>query len=81
MPSFTAHCERCRADRTFEEFMRERRAFKSAGAANRGDFKFEMEYKFRCTVCGERYEKLLGADGKLHKWTGNKHIVQNVQGG
>ncbi len=72
--AFTARCDACAADRSFEEFSRERRTTGSAQAAARGEFRFEWEYKFRCQTCGTRVDKLVDAKGVLHKWQGSKHV-------
>lgn len=79
--SFEAECESCGARRAFEEFSRERRSVKSTQAMARGDFQFEWEYKFRCTTCGNRFDKVLdGKTSTLHKWQGSKHVEMKVQG-
>jgi hypothetical protein len=58
-----------------EESVRERRVAGSAQAAGRGDFKQTMEYSFKCLACGQRNDKIMGTDGLLHKWQGNRHVA------
>lgn len=77
--SFKAFCERCGAERTFEEFSRERRLVKSSQAMQRGDFQFEWEYKFRCQSCGERVDKIVDRESVLHKWQGSRHVEMGVE--
>jgi hypothetical protein len=76
--TFNAECAQCDEVRTFEEFSRERRLVKSSEAMARGDFKFEWEFKFRCTTCGMREDKLVDVDDVLHKWQGSQHVVVDV---
>jgi len=75
VPPFPAPCEKCNAVRAFDEFSRERRVAKGEMAAARGDYKFDLEFAFRCGTCGWRTEKILDAAGTLHKWSGKKHVT------
>ena len=75
---FRAECPKCDKVGEHEEFFRERRMAKSTQAVARMDFKAVEEYSFRCLACGQRNEKLLGEDGLLHKWQGNRHITMKV---
>jgi len=76
--SFRAECPKCDKVGTHEEFFREKRIAKSPQAGARGEFKTMEEYAFRCTLCGNRNEKLVDEQGMLHKWQGNRHIAMRV---
>lgn len=75
MPGFDASCEQCKQVREFQEFSRERRVAKGEMAAARGDYKFDLEFSFRCKTCGWRTDKILDKQGVLHKWSGQKHVT------
>ena len=75
---FRGECPKCDKMSEHEEFFRERRMAKSTQAVARMDFKAVEEYSFRCTACGQRNEKLLDAQGLLHKWQGHRHITMRV---